>query len=107
MRKLVIAAALLIAAALVPGAPARAAAGCQCVKFGAPSVCMQTVRACNDQMHGVCLAFCSYPGKQAVKRHAVRRHAVKRRVARAEPVHPPKKHKVAKKPAPKKKAKKM
>ena len=62
MRKLVIAAALLIAAALVPGAPAQAAAGCQCVKLGAPSACMQTVSACNTQMGGVCLAPCTYTG---------------------------------------------
>ena len=48
MRKLVIAAGLL-AAAFVPGAPAQAAVGCQCVRFGTPSVCMATVTACNTR----------------------------------------------------------
>ena len=97
MRKLVIAAGLLLAAALVPGVPAQADVGCQCVKIGAPSVCMPTVTACNTKMGGVCLAPCSYSAHKAVKRHTVR----------AGTHHPAKKHHVAKKMAPKKKQKKM
>ena len=115
MRKLVIAAALLIAAAFVPGPPAQAAAGCRCVKLGAPSACMPTVSACNREMGGLCLAPCTYTGKPAVGRHhaARHRHAVKRRMVRAgtvhpaKSVHPAKKHTVAKKPHPKKKPKQM
>ena len=101
MRKLVMAAGLLMAAAFVPGAPAQAAVGCQCVRLGTPSVCMATVTACNTQMQGVCVAPCTYSAKKMVKRHAV-----KRRMVRAGS-HPAKKHKVAKKPAAKKKPKKM
>ena len=106
MRKLVMAAGLLMAAAFVPGAPAQAAVGCQCVRFGTPSVCMATVTACNTQMQGVCVAPCTYSAKKMVKRHTMKRHAVKRRMVRAGS-HPAKKHKVAKKPAAKKKPKKM
>jgi hypothetical protein len=102
MRKLAIAAGLFLAAALVPGAPAQAAVGCQCVKLGAPSACMASVTACNTRMGGVCVAPCSYSAQKAVKRHAVKRHMV-----RAGTPHPAKKHEVAKKPAPKKKEKKM
>jgi hypothetical protein len=107
MRKLVIAAGLLMAAALVPGAPAQAAVGCQCVRLGAPSACLPNVSACNRQMGGLCVAPCSYSPQKAVKRHAV-----KRKMVRAGSQHPAKKKTVAKKtiakkPAPKKKPKQM
>jgi hypothetical protein len=100
MRKLLMAAGLLLTAALVPGAPAQAAVGCQCVRLGAPSTCMQSVVACNTQMGGVCVAPCTYTAQKTKK-------AVKRRMVRAGSQHPAKKHQVAKKPAPKKKEKKM
>ena len=94
MRKLVVLAGLLLAAALVPGAPARADVGCQCVKLGAPSACMPTVLDCNTKMGGLCVAPCAYTAPATVKKHAVKRH-----VAR--------KHKAAMKPAAKKQTKKM
>ena len=96
MRKLVVLAGLLLAATLVPGAPARADVGCQCVKFGVSSACVATMLECNTKVGGVCVSPCAFtpaPPK-AVKRHAVKRHHAA-------------KHKVAKKPAAKKKAKKM
>jgi hypothetical protein len=100
MRNFVIAAALLVTAALVPGAPAQAAVGCQCMKIGAPSACMPSVIACNTKMGGVCVAPCSYTESKAQK-------SVKRHMARASAHPPAKKHQVAKKTAPKKKEKKM
>jgi hypothetical protein len=107
MRNLVVAAGLLLAAALVPGASAQAAVGCQCVKLGTPSACMANVVACNSLMGGVCVAPCSYSAPKATKRHRAKLHAIKRKTVRAGSQHPVKKHQVAKKPAPKKKAKKM
>ena len=65
MRKLVIAAGLLLAAALVPGAPAQAAVGCRCVRFGTPSACMPTVTACNREMRGICIAPCRMPARRS------------------------------------------
>lgn len=97
MRKLVVLAGLLLAAALIPGTPARADVGCQCVKLGTPSACVPTMLECNTKVGGVCVAPCAYtpaPPKKMVKRHAVKRHHAM-------------KHKVAKKPAAKKKSKKM
>jgi len=92
MRKLAILAGLLLAAALIPGAPAKADIGCQCLKAGAPSACVATMLECNATLGGICIAPCAYtpaPPKKMMKRHHVT------------------KHKVAKKPAAKKKAKKM
>ena len=96
MRKLVVLAGLLLAAALIPGTPARADVGCQCVKLGVSSACVPTMLECNTKIGGVCVSPCAYtpaPPKM-VKRHAVKRHHAA-------------KHKVAKKPAAKKKTKKM
>ena len=70
MRKLILLAGLLIAAAIVPGAPARAEAmlGCSCVKIGANPVCTATILECNTKVGGICLAPCSYePPKKAAK----------------------------------------
>ncbi len=72
MRKLVLLAGLLLAAAFVPGTPAKAEAmlGCECVKLGAPAVCTATVIDCNVKVGGVCLAPCTYePPKPAMKHH--------------------------------------
>jgi hypothetical protein len=79
MRKLAMLAGLLLAAALVPGVPARAAVGCQCVKFGAPSVCMPTVLECNAKMGGICVAPCAYSAQKMDKRHVVKKHKVAKR----------------------------
>jgi hypothetical protein len=95
MRKLAILAGLLLAAALIPGAPAKADIGCQCLKAGAPSACVATMLECNATLGGICIAPCAYtpaPPKM-MKHHAKRHHTMK--------------HKTAKKPAAKKKAKKM
>jgi hypothetical protein len=92
MRKLVVLAGLLLAAALIPGAPARADVGCQCVKLGVSSACVATMLECNTKVGGVCVAPCAYtpaPPKKMVKHHRAT------------------KHKVAKKHAAKKKTKKM
>lgn len=76
MRKLVLLAGLLLAAAFVPGTPAKAEAmlGCECVKLGAPAVCTATVIDCNVKVGGICLAPCTYePPKPAKKHHAMKK----------------------------------
>ena len=86
MRKLVLFAGLLLAAAFVPGTPAKAEAmlGCECVRLGAPAMCTATVLDCNVKVGGVCLAPCTYePPKAAKKHHHARR---KRRKCKAAPV---------------------
>jgi len=89
MRKLVILAGLLLAATLVPGAPARADIGCQCVKLGVSSACVANMLECNTKVGGLCVAPCAYtPAPPKVVKH----HA---------------KHRVAKKAHAKKKAKSM
>jgi hypothetical protein len=81
MRKLVILAGLLFAAASVP-APATADVGCQCMKFGTPSVCTGTVLKCNSKVGGVCVAPCTYtPQKAAAKKPAAKKMAVRKRAA--------------------------
>jgi hypothetical protein len=62
MRKIVVTAGLLISAALLSGSPAKADVGCQCVKLGAPSICVAGVSEC-FKYGGVCLAPCSYTPK--------------------------------------------
>jgi hypothetical protein len=71
MRKLILLAGLLTAAALLPGTPARAEAmvGCSCVKFGANPVCSATVLDCNTKVGGVCLAPCTYEPPKKMARH--------------------------------------
>ena len=72
MRKVVLMAGLLLGAALLSGAPARAEAmlGCSCVKLGANPVCTATVLECNVNVGGVCVAPCTYePPKKKMARH--------------------------------------
>jgi hypothetical protein len=75
MRKLLIGLGLLAAVALLPAAPAKADAGCACVKFGskvgAAPVCVANVDECLKKIGGLCLAPCDYhaPMKKAAKRH--------------------------------------
>lgn len=83
MRKLVLLTALLHLAALVPGAPAQAAMGRECVKLGAPSVCMVTVIECNRNVGGLCLAPCSYQPPKVVKRHAPKKKVMVKKPAPA------------------------
>jgi hypothetical protein len=59
MRKIVILAGLLVSAALLTGSPAKAEVGCQCVKVGAPSICVAGVSECY-KYGGICLAPCDY-----------------------------------------------
>jgi hypothetical protein len=59
MRKIIIVAGLLAGAAIVTGTPAKAAVGCQCVKLGAPSICVAGVNECL-KYGGLCLAPCDY-----------------------------------------------
>jgi len=71
MRKLVILAGLLAGAALTTtGTPAKAWVGCECVKLGAPAVCVPGVLECAG-MGGVCLAPCDYvaPAPKKVHKH--------------------------------------
>jgi hypothetical protein len=72
MRKFVILAGLLAGAALFmtgTATPANATwVGCQCVKLGAPSVCMKGVLECGAY-GGVCLAPCDYVAPKAKKHH--------------------------------------
>jgi len=71
MRKIVIFAGLLMAAALFQTAPVKAQAmlGCECVRLGAPAMCTATVLECNFQQGGVCVAPCTYEPPKAVKKH--------------------------------------
>jgi hypothetical protein len=85
MRKLIILAGLLLAAALIPGAPAKAVMGCECVKLGAHAVCTATVGECVHRIGGLCLAPCSYTPPQMSKRHVHVKH--KRKMAQ-KPVKP-------------------
>jgi hypothetical protein len=67
MRKIVILAGLMTSAALFTGSPAKAEVGCQCVKLGAPSICVANVSGC-FAYGGVCLAPCDYKPKMS-RRH--------------------------------------
>jgi len=71
MRKFLLLAGLLLGAALLSGAPARAEAmlGCSCVKLGAAPVCTATVLDCNFQVGGVCVAPCAYEPPKKVAKH--------------------------------------
>ena len=61
MRKIIVLAGLLGAAALFTGSPAQAETwvGCECVKLGAPSMCVAGVLECGAH-GGICLAPCDY-----------------------------------------------
>jgi hypothetical protein len=85
MRKIIILAGLLLAAALVPGAPAKAAMGCACVKLGAHSVCTATVSECNRRIGGLCLAPCVYAPQKMGRTHVHVKH--KQKMAQ-KPAHP-------------------
>ena len=77
MRKVIVLAGLLLAAALFSGAPAQAAPGCLCVKWNAPGVCMPSVDACVKD-GGVCILPCDYTAPKAVKHHAKKHKAMKK-----------------------------
>jgi hypothetical protein len=62
MRKIIIVTALLTGAALFSGSPAKAEAGCQCVKLGSPSLCVAGIAECS-KYGGLCLAPCDYKPK--------------------------------------------
>ncbi len=68
MRKIIVLAGLLGAAALFTGTPAQAWVGCECVKFGAPSVCVAGPLECGA-MGGICLAPCDYKAPMMKKHH--------------------------------------
>jgi hypothetical protein len=68
MRKFIVVAALLSSAALFTGTPAKAEVGCECVKFGAPSVCVPGVGEC-ARHGGICLAPCSLAPRKMMHRH--------------------------------------
>ena len=62
MRKFIVVAALLTGVALYSGSPANAAVGCQCIKFGSPSLCVAGIPECS-KYGGACLAPCDYTPK--------------------------------------------
>jgi hypothetical protein len=70
MRKFVIVAGLLAGAAFLftTGTPAKAWVGCECVKLGAPAVCVKGVLECSA-MGGVCLAPCDYVAPKKKHHH--------------------------------------
>jgi hypothetical protein len=70
MRKTVIVAGLLAGAAFLftTGTPAQAWVGCECVKLGAPAVCVKGPVECSAS-GGVCLAPCDYVAPKKVKHH--------------------------------------
>jgi len=80
MRKFVILAGLLAGAALLTttGTPAKAWVGCECVKFGAPGVCVPGVLECAGK-GGVCLAPCDYVAPAPKKVHKHHKHHVKKK----------------------------
>jgi hypothetical protein len=84
MRKVVILTGLLFAAALLPGAPAKAVMGCECVKLGAHAVCTATVGECTHKIGGLCLLPCSYTPAKMSKRHV----RVKEKKMVQKPAHP-------------------
>ncbi len=71
MRKIIVLAGLLGAAALFTGSPAQAWVGCECVKIGGPSMCVPGPLECGA-MGGICLAPCDY--KAGMKMHHHRHH---------------------------------
>jgi len=89
MRKFVLLAGLLAGAALfTTGAttPAKAWVGCECVKLGAPAVCMPGVLEC-AAAGGACLAPCDYVApKPKAKHHRHHKKAMKKEEKKAEPM---------------------
>ncbi len=75
MRKIVIVAGLLMAAALFTGTPAKAELGCVCAKLGAPAVCTSGVTACVSKGGGVCVLPCDYQAPKAKMRHKKKKAA--------------------------------
>lgn len=95
MRKLVVLAGLLLAAALLPGTSAQAAPGCLCARIDQAPICVADVGVCAGKVHGVCVGICDYSAPKKMKHHAKKHHAMKKA---AKPM--------AKKPAAKKAEKK-
>ena len=70
MRKILVLAGLIVAAALVSGTPAHAYLSCGCIKLGAPFTCTATVGECLTKVGGLCLAPCDYtPPKMSMRKH--------------------------------------
>jgi hypothetical protein len=84
MRKFVIVAGLLAGAAFLftTGTPAKAWVGCECVKLGAPAVCVKGVLECSA-MGGVCLAPCDYVAPKKIKHHK-KKKAMKKEMKKEE-----------------------
>jgi hypothetical protein len=81
MRKIVIVAGLLAGAAFLftTGTPAKAWVGCECVKLGAPAVCMRGPIECSAS-GGVCLAPCDYVAPKKVFKHHKKKKAMKKEI---------------------------
>jgi hypothetical protein len=71
MRKILVLAGLVVAAALVTGTPANAYLSCGCIKLGAPNMtCTATIEQCLTKVGGLCLAPCDYtPPKMSMRKH--------------------------------------
>jgi len=79
MRKIVIVAGLLAGAAFLftTGTPAKAWVGCECVKLGAPAMCVRGPIECSAS-GGVCLAPCDYVAPKKMKHHKKKKKAMKK-----------------------------
>lgn len=67
MRKLVFAAGLLLAGALLAGSPAKAEVGCLCATATKAPICTDTLQTCNTKLLGACVAFCDYQAPKMSK----------------------------------------
>jgi hypothetical protein len=77
MRKILILAGLLMAAALFTGTPAKAELGCVCVKLGSAPFCTSGVTACTVVGGGVCVLPCDFQPPKMVRHHRHRMHKKK------------------------------
>ncbi|MFZ0846172.1 MAG: hypothetical protein WAM62_10300 [Pseudolabrys sp.] len=78
MRKIIIAAGLLIGGALLTGSPAKAELGCTCVKLGSPVMCSSGVTECTFKGGGVCVLPCSYTPMKMAMKHKGMKHKTKK-----------------------------
>ncbi len=80
MRKLILAAGLLLGVALLGGTPAKAELGCVCAKLGAPLLCTSGVTACTMQGGGACVLPCDYQAPAKKKMAKAKAKATKKKM---------------------------
>jgi hypothetical protein len=69
MRKIVVLAGLLMAAAMFTGTSAKAELGCTCLRLGAPPACTSGITQCTFVDGGACVLPCDYQPPKMAKRH--------------------------------------